>query len=448
MSILNVKEQFVHHYQSQNYEVLPCGSLLDPATPMTFVGSAGLTQIENDIAQGEDHAGERYVLVQTCFRHFDLNKVGQDPVHLSLFGMGGAFAFGQVSRQDTLSKIWDFLTDKLALPQERIWATYFGGGTLDGHTFPENTETYKTWHGLGLVSPHIVAVDIDTGFWKQGGGLAGEARFRKCGPTTELFFDRDPTMRCGPQCQPGCPCGRFVEIANILFLHSQLDQVTKKSLPMVTPFDETVIGVERVAMIHQKKNSVFELEYFQPLMQLINAYAPPQAEVSAGQKLRSVRVIADHTRALLFLTADGAPPPGKGGRQRIMRLLVRGIITRQKILEITDEAFFSTVLDATLMLYKAQFRDPKQVRGRLLGYFREESEKFEATLLRGYRRLERCISIEEEEAVSGKQALDLVKAYGFPLPLLKVTLAKRGIPFDKRGYGKAYVRWRREVVNV
>jgi alanyl-tRNA synthetase len=441
----DIGQRFIHYYQENGFQVLPQGSLLDPSVPMTFVGSAGLTQIESEVERGEDRAGERYVLLQTCFRHFDLEKVGKSPVHLSLFDMGGAFSFGQVSKEDILSKIWGFLLGELGLREEQIWATYFAGGEVDGYRFEPDGAVAQAWHTVGLPPSRIVGLGIDVNFWKQGGGISGKERFRKCGPTTELFFDRGPQWACGPACQPGCRCGQFVEIANVLFIHSQIDQLTSLLNPLVTPFVETVIGVERLAMLSERQSSVFEVECLAPLVRQVQS---SRRATTSPTEMKSEQVIADHIRALLFLVADGAPPPGKGGRARIIRMLIRGILTHQKILGITESSFVPNLIDTALKLYHCQ--NPRLMRGRghLLTYFAIESNRFERTLSVGYRQLDRLIQRGGNGTISGKQALELEKHLGFPFSLLEATLARRGIKFDRREYWEEHARWRSAVVRA
>jgi len=441
MHTVDIRKRFLQHYRKENHQLLLSGSLLDPATPMTFVGSAGLTQIETGVEHDEDHSGERYVLVQPCFRHFDIEKVGNSPVHLSLFEMGGAFAFGHVARQETLGKIWRFLTENLGLDSERLWVTNFAGGELDGHQLQPDALTFEAWQALSVVPAQIIDVDVEAGFWKQGDGLTGLERFRKCGPTTEVYFDRGEELRCDKDCQPGCGCGRFIEIANILFIHYCIDQTTNALFPLSTPFDETVIGVERLAMAVQGHSSVFALEYFAPSVQFVATYPHLPNSLPEATTHTQCCVIADHIRALLFLAADGAPPPGKGGRARIMRLLIRDILMSERVLGIEGADFVSELIDVTLQLYKNTFPHLASAHSKLLSYFGLERKRFERTLRTGYRQLNRFIRQDVNGRLSGTQTLTLVKKYGFPLPLIKAELDTEGIPFDQLGYNEAHRRW-------
>ena len=432
-------EAFLRYYQHAGYEALPCGSLLDPALPMTFVGSAGLSQIETAIELGEDRADERYVLLQTCFRHFDIAQVGASAAHLSLFDMAGAFAFGEIRREPTLRHIWRFLTGDVGLDPSSIWATYFSGGTIDGHRFDADRDTRDVWERLGVSPAQLVGVGREGGFWKQGGGLHGRDRFRKCGPTTELFVECGTSPGCGASCQPGCRCGRFVEVANILFIYAQIDEETLALRPLVTPFAETVIGAERVAMVAQRFQSVFDLPpYADSIAALRHAAAP---EIESARFELGARIIADHLRAALFLVADGAPPPGKGGRARIMKVLIRGVLTHAKLLGIAADAL-PPLLDAFSAAPRRSFPQLERARSQVMAYIRQEQQRFERTLSEGERYLDQLISHRTPERISGTQAVECVKQHGIPLPLLEAKIAQMRMTLNPREYQEAYHAWK------
>ena len=432
-------EAFLRYYQRAGYEALPRGSLLDPALPMTFVGSAGLSQIETAIELGEDRANERYVLLQTCFRHFDIEQVGASAAHLSLFDMAGAFAFGEIRREATLRHIWRFLTEEIGLDPSSIWATYFSGGTIDGHQFDADRETRDVWERLGVSPAQLIGVGSEAGFWKQGGGLHGRDRFRKCGPTTELFVDCGTSPGCGASCQPGCRCGRFVEVANILFIYAQIDEETLEMRPLVTPFAETVIGVERVAMVAQRLQSLFDLPPHAAAIAALRHAAAPEIEPARFEI--GARIIADHLRAALFLVADGAPPPGKGGRARIMKVLMRGALTHAKLLGIAP-ADLSPLLDVFSAAPRRNFPKLERARSQVMAYLRQEQQRFERTLSAGERYLEQLMYQRTPERISGTQAVECVKRHGIPLPLLEAKIAQMRMTLNPREYQEAYHTWK------
>jgi alanyl-tRNA synthetase len=272
----------------------------------------------------------------------------------------------------------------------------------------------------------------------QGGGIDGQESNRKCGPNTELFFDRGESLRCGAECRPGCRCGRFIEFANSLFIFAEVDEETGTLHLMERPFNETVIGTERVAMILQGKPSVFETDCLQPLVDKVQFFC--NGLESNDLTERAKQIISDYIRALLFLVTDGAPPPGKGGRQRIVKLLIRGALTQQRILGISDSAFLPELIDTIIATHSEQYPELAGGRQPLLDYFACERVCFEETLQRGYRQLERMIQTDQR-APNEDQLVDLVKRHGVPLPLIEAALRQRGIAFQERAYQNALAKW-------
>ena len=186
---------------------------------MSFVMSAGLVQVETSARQYEGQLGDRYVLLQNCFRHFDLDRIGKSDLHLSLFQMAGAFLFGPVDKGAAIARAWRLLTGVYGLPADRLWVTYFAGDEVAGTRFEADYEgAYSlAWPGLSG-GTHCGLWGAEDNFWKQGASIVGKAHVPKCGPNTEVFFDRGAHLACGPACRPGCACGRFVEFLNMLFI--------------------------------------------------------------------------------------------------------------------------------------------------------------------------------------------------------------------------------------
>ena len=273
----------------------------------------------------------------------------------------------------------------------------------------------------------------------QGGGIDGAEPTRKCGPNTEVFFDRGEMWSCGAQCQPGCRCGRFVEFANSLFISAEVDRETNALHPLETPFNETVIGTERVAMISQNRASVFEIDCLRPLVDKVCSFGT-WSKADASFK-RATEIVADYVKALLFLAADGAPPPGKGGRRRIVKLLVREVLAQQRVLGIPSLDFLPELVQAIVALYGQRYPRLSSGRQRLLGYFASENARFERTLERGYRVLKRMIETEGR-APEVEQVIDLVKKHGFPLSLIQMELDQKELLYDDQAYRNALAGWR------
>lgn len=420
MRSVEICNAFVEFYKRRGYNLLPSASLLDPSIPMSFVMSAGLVQVEKSLAQSENGDGNQYVLVQKCFRHFDVDKVGNDSTHLSFFEMPGAFIFGETDQAATIERMWTLATSVLRLPPKKLWASYFQGGEAFGTEILADTQSRDAWLGIGLPAERIVGLDKANNFWTQGNGFQTDTITRKCGPNTELFYDRGNDLSCGDDCKPGCICGRFVEFSNTLFIEYEFDPETQQISPIQRPFTETVIGAERVAMLAEGVASVFDTNEYHPIIQTIRRYIG-NTDLEPQDVSACVNIIADHLKALYALVADGAPPPGKDGRRRIIKILVRRVFSCQILLGISSDEF----LRQTIQLIAT--REPPSVVAetsmKAQAYFSEETQRFSKTIQRGRKQIAHLLDQNGGSALSASQILTLEQRWGLP-QLLTTTILK------------------------
>ena len=442
MRSIEIRQRFVDYYKELGFHLLPRAPMLHPSIPMSFVMSAGLVQIETSLAQVEDRPGNQFVLVQECFRHFDLDRVGTDGTHLSLFEMPGAFVFGPDGRKETIRRMWKLATSVLGIDKNRIWVSYFKGDKVLGDHLPADNATHRTWIELGIPEHHIVGLEADDNYWMQGGGIDGMETPRKAGPNTELFYDRGVEKSCGPDCRPGCRCGRFIEFSNSLFICRELDAGNGSLRPMAEPFAETVIGTERVEMILQGAQSVFDTSSYRPIIETIHSFVRVQ-DLSVPLVVESERVIADHLKALYVLIADGAPRPGKNGRERIVKLLIRGVVTRQILLGIQSQEFLPALIECISQTIHSSLRATPEEQNQMLSYFSSESLRFLKTVENGRRHLDRFMGENEGHTLSGPQILFLEKRRGLPHLLTAMMLKEQGLAFAKGEYEKALEAWRK-----
>jgi alanyl-tRNA synthetase len=440
MESREVRRRFVEFYTQRGFYPLPRAPLLHPSVPMSFVMSAGLVQIETSLAQLHNRPTNRFVLVQECFRHFDLDKVGTDDFHLSLFEMPGAFRFGPIATADTLQHMWQLVTQVLLIPSDRIWISYFDGGDFLDRRLPPDLPTYYAWREVGVRNERLIGLGLTGNFWRQSSAVQGDAQPRKCGPHTEMFYDRGAYLSCGVTCQPGCACGRFMEFANTLFITHQFDPYRNELLPLADPFTETVIGTERVAMIRQQAASVFDIDSMRPIIELIRSYElSPIASLSPREA--SERVLVDHLKALYILVADGAPPPGKDGRERIVKRLIRSVIARQLLLRIEAESFLPTIIHhiAQSMLEVGDSAIvPEQ---KIITYIASEAQRFRQTIERGRRQLQQILRRDAQHNLAGHEVVYLEKQCGLPRPLLDTLFQQAGAQFDEAEYQAALQTW-------
>jgi alanyl-tRNA synthetase len=407
---------FLDFYRGLGYQEIPGSSLLDDSVPMSFVMSAGMVQFERLSDSVRD--GDHFVLIQNSFRYFDLEQVGNTDMHLSLFRMPGAFDFGPIDHQRTISQIWTLLTEKYGFEPKSLYATYFRGDQIDGQEFPPDNETMAAWQRTGLPPGHLVGLPAKFNFWRQTRDAVGHRNSRKRGPNTEVFFDRGREHACSADCFPGCACGRFIEFLNTLFITHGMDETTGLLEYLAEPFTEVVIGLERVAAILQGKRSVFEIDTIYPLIQQVRCFSKPlPIDFKAVEPTKLERVLVDHLRALLFLTADGAPPPGKGGRARLMRILIREFLTSQRLLGISDRGFVRSMILTALEYYP----QVAAAQDFLLEYVSIERARFERTVQAGMSHLENRVE-QQGLGFDMQVILSMEKEKGLPSPLIRYQL--------------------------
>jgi alanyl-tRNA synthetase len=449
MQCAEIRHKFVEYYQHLGFQWLPCAPMLHPSIPMSFVMSAGLVQVETSLANVKNRSGNKFLLIQDCFRHFDLDAIGTDNLHLSLFEMPAVFIFTKNGRRQIITQMWRFVTDIVRIEPERIWVSYFDGGEVAGHQLPRDELTYHVWHDVGISEHQLVGLGSAHNYWLQSGGFEnGGSPWRKCGANTELFYDLGQNKSCSPDCQPGCRCGRFVEFSNLLFVSHHLHHDTNTLTPMDDPFTEAVIGTERVAMILQNASSVFDTWNYRSVIEKIHQFVT-NTDVSPNLIQESERVIADHLRALYVLVAEGAPPPGKNGRERIIKLLIRGVITRQIILGIAlEKRFFSEVFQLIVDVFVNESTIANNSPEHTIStYFEKENQRFTRTIDRGQRELEKMLKANGGQTLSGSQIVFLEKQYGMPYPLISVSLQKKGLPVLENEYNKALTAWKQKKLS-
>ena len=443
MDSLTISQRFTEYYMARGFHLLPRAPMLDASIPMSFVMSAGLVQIETSLTHFSNRPSNRFVLVQNCFRHFDLTMVGGDSIHLSFFEMPGAFTFGPNNKNETIQSMWFLATSVLGIEPNQIWVTYFKGGNILGNNQPEDISTRNSWLNLGVPKERIVGLGTNN-FWIQGRSVEKMSTPRKCGPNTELFFDRGVEKSCGTGCQPGCGCERFIEFSNSLFIAYILDEQERELHPISEPFTETVIGTERVAMILQDAPTVFDIDRYRSIMDTIRSFTQKR-DLPNEISLSSERVIADYIKALYFLIADGAPPPGKNGRKRIIKQLIRGVLTHRDILGICDPDFLLALLGC--IAPNSSENSNEITQRRVMEYFILESRRFSQTLKRGNQVLNQLLTENQNKTLSGVQIANLEKLHGFPHSLVAAFLWERRLPFLEADYRQALKLWKETIPN-
>ena len=439
-----VELTFVDYYIARDYHLLPGSRLLDRSIPSAFVMSAGLVQVEHGLRTGR-LPGQPVVLVQTCFRQFDLDEAGQSGLHLSLFRMAGAFAFGIPQRAKQIPDAWRILTQVYRLPNDRLWVTCFAGGQVDGVFFPPDEASFRSWLEVDIPAGHLIQHGPQHNFWRQSDRMmTGKKHIRKCGPNSEVFFDRGPQRACGPDCLPGCRCGRFVEVMNILWITAALHPEQSRAWPLKKPFTEIVVGIERLAMLLQGVETVYKIDSIQPLQTLISRF-DNASSLGKTEREYAYRLLADRWRALLSLTADGAPEPTKEGqRNYLIQRVIRDLLAAQMLLEIEQADFYSSLFERGLYLYSGINPRIPSARSRILKYIEVEQMRFRKTLQKAEQALERLLE-KTHGQVNLDNLVEIEKKFGYHRLLLFRALQQRGIACSQEDYELALERWKAKL---
>lgn len=392
-----ISEAFLALHERDGFARLPPSSLLHDSVPMSFVMSAGLIQVENNLDEIVAETGGKFAFTQPCFRHFDMQQVGADPTRLSLFHMSAAFHIGSSERETVLPRLWYFLTEVLGLEKERLWITY-----LDDAEFGRDEASYQCWKTLGIAEERLVGLGQEHCFWRQRstGQIASDGK--KCGPHTEVFYERDvacPACKNREQPLGNCRCGRFVEISNSLFIENYIDD-NGKLIAAGTVFAECVLGLERTEMVLRGLPSVYHVLRFAEWRERLIEVHLNTHTVNAEH---AINIMLDHLAAFVKLTEDGAPAPGRGGRAAIMRKLARRMMTQMLLLDWDASKQLNTLL-----------ANPEQKT--TLQDLHHEWLRFSRTVERGKQRLTKLFVNKQ---LTQAELEKLEKDFGIPAILLK-----------------------------
>lgn len=417
-----IRERFLSFFASKGHTIMPSSSLVPRNDPTVLLTTAGMQQMIPFFLGREVPPALRLASVQKCFRTTDIDAVG-DERHLTFFEMMGNFSVGDYFKREAITWAWEILTRELGLPAERLYPT----------VHPADDEAPGLWEEIaGKNSASITRLEDN---WWGPPGASGP-----CGPDSEIYYDRGVEHGCGrADCAPGCECERFLEIWNLVFMQYFQDlDGTRTPLPKKNI--DTGFGLERIALILQGKESVFDTDLFRPI---IDKFAS-LAGVTYGHDARadaSLRVIADHGRALVFLAADGVLPSNEG-RGYIFRRVLRRAVRHGKLLGL-DKPFLAEAADTVIDLLKNHYTELEQRRERIIEILSFEEKKFGQTLSAGLFLLNNLLEelqARDKHVIPGDDAFKLYDTHGFPLELTQEVAGERGFTVDIPAFEKAMER--------
>jgi len=417
MSTAEIREKYLRYFEEKGCKRMPSSSLI-PDDPSLLLTSAGMVQFKPYFLQ-QKHLESPYIgttTVQKCVRTNDIDIIGTDGRHLSFFEMLGNFSFGEYFKKEMCEWALDFSVNELELPMDRLYFT----------VFEDDDETIEIWKSLGVDESHITRLGEDDNFWRAG-------PTGPCGPCSELYFDQGEHVGCGsPDCAPGCDCDRFLEYWNCVF--TQYDGQEDGTLaPLPKKNIDTGMGLERIAAIMQGVQSNFDTDVLHGLIEV--------GERLSGRKYgeceaddMALRVMADHSRAVTFMIADGILPSNEG-RGYVLRRLLRRAVMKGQLLGI-EGAFMRNYVDQIIEVMGEVYPEAVENRNLICSVVENEEERFGATLSQGRAFLAETLGELSGKVLSGKVAFTLHDTYGFPLEVTQEICAEQGIEVDTQEFAE------------
>jgi len=412
-----VRKAFLDFFKEKGHKIIPGSPLIPRGDPTLLLTNAGMVQVKPYFLGEAVPPSPRLASCQKCFRTSDLTAVG-DSGHLTFFEMLGNFSVGDYFKREAIEWAWEFVTERLKLDPERLWATIF----LD------DDESFGYWWEVGVPEERILRFGEEDNYW----GPAGDSG--PCGPCSELHYDFGEEFGCGkPSCRPNCECGRFSEIWNLVFTQYDQDREGNRTL-LSKPNIDTGMGLERTAAVMQGKSNVYDTDLFVPLIDKIagltgRKYGADEATDNA------MRVVVEHSRGIAFLIADGVLP-GNEGRGYVLRRVLRRTSLFGRRLGLEDP-FIDNIAEAAIGLMGHIYPELKKQRDFILQVIEDEETRFGDTLSTGLELLDDIVAEAArtgKKEISGERAFKLYDTYGFPVELTQEIAADRGFSVDLEGF--------------
>ncbi|MFH1624324.1 MAG: alanine--tRNA ligase [Pseudomonadota bacterium] len=420
-----IRQRFLRYFEKQGHTIVSSSPLVPKQDPTLLFTNAGMVQFKGVFLGEEKREYTRAVTSQKCVRaggkHNDLENVGVTARHHTFFEMLGNFSFGDYFKEEAIDMSWEFLTKDLGLPEDKMWIT----------VFEDDDEAFDIWESrIGVTRKKIVRMGEKDNFWAMG-------ETGPCGPCSEIVIDQGKDVGCGRQtCKVGCDCDRFLELWNLVFMQFERDREGILT-PLPKPSIDTGMGLERIAAVVQGVKSNYDTDLLRVIMGFVE-------EVSArryGDNKRddtSIRVIADHSRAMTFLIGDGVLPSNEG-RGYVLRRIMRRGARHGKILGL-DKPFLYKVSGTVIDIMREAYPELANARNYIVRLIHNEEERFSQTLNNGLvilnEEMERVRETREKQ-IPGHLLFKLYDTYGFPVDLAYDIVSDEGFAIDETGFQKA-----------
>jgi alanyl-tRNA synthetase len=425
MTASEIRDKFLKFFEAYGHTIVPSSSLIPKDDPTLLFTNSGMVQFKDCFLGLEDRGYTRATSSQKSVRaggkHNDLENVGYTARHHTFFEMLGNFSFGDYFKKESIAWGWEFLTEKMALSKEKLWITIY----------QDDDEAFEIWNKeMGVPAERIVRMGMESNFWMMG-------ETGPCGPCSEILYDQGSSVGCGrPECSVECDCDRHLEIWNHVFTQFDRDKDGNFN-PLPKPNIDTGMGLERLAAIVQGVQSNYDTDLFTPIIQGIARISGRVYGTNADADA-SMRVIADHSRAVTFLIGDGVMPSNEG-RGYVLRRILRRAARHGKLLGL-DRPFLHEVVSIVVDTMKDAYPDLIEKESYIRKVMVNEEQRFIETLDTGLRILGEEVAIlmnKGEKIIPGEVVFKLYDTYGFPVDLTADIVRKDGLSLDMEGFEKA-----------
>ena len=409
MKAIDIRNKYLKFFENHGHKVIPSSPLIPENDPSVLFTTAGMQPLVPYLL-GEKHPeGKRLTDYQKCLRTNDIDEVG-DNRHLTYFEMLGNWSLGDYFKEESIQMSYEFLTKELGIPAEKISVTCFAGD----EDCPRDELTASCWEKAGIPKERIYYYGKDDNWW-----IAGEEG--PCGPDTEMFYDTGKP-KCSENCQPSCDCGKYVEIWNNVFMeyYKKDGKYTKLEQKNV----DTGLGLERMAMLLQGKQTPFDTELFSPVMERLQSLAK-------NDDIASRRIVAEHMRASMMIICDGGRPSNLD-RGYILRRLIRRMTRHLNKLQI-DLNELPNLIELNIETLKEMYPELQDHKQEIKDVIVAEKDKFMKTLNNGEREFNKVINRLKNQGINkidGKTIFNLYETYGFPPEVTKDLATENGFEVD------------------
>ena len=413
-SVNELRELFLSFFESKGHLRLKSFSLVPQNDNSLLIINSGMAPLKPYFKGIETPPRKRVTTCQKCIRTGDIENIGHTARHGTFFEMLGNFSFGDYFKKEAIQWSWEFLTVTLGLDPKRLYPSVY----LD------DDEAYDLWHDMiGIPSERIFKFGKEDNFWEHGSG--------PCGPCSEIYYDRGEKYGCGKKdCTVGCDCDRYMEVWNNVF--TQFDSDGKGNYSELEQKNiDTGMGLERLAVVCQDAESIFEIDTNKELMDNISLITHHIYKDDEKADI-SLRIIADHIKSCTFMISDGIMPSNEG-RGYVLRRLLRRAVRHGRILGV-NKIFLTDLAKVVIKLNKAHYTELFEKQDMILNVLKAEEEKFNQTIDQGLVILNETLKNVVDNKLSGEDAFKLYDTYGFPIDLTKEILEEKGISLDEDGF--------------